>query len=174
LFVGILCMVGVFLISYKGYDRLDHYTSNVSGILAVLVALFPTRVEGVRIPVGIFQLSDTTSGKVHDVCAALLFVSLAFISAFLFTKTKSVATMTERKKLRNHVYRICGAIMFGALLVALVFSLPGMSRVAPHYLVIAVETVCLWAFGVSWLVKGDTILRDEGSPVFLFESHPHL
>lgn len=137
LFVGILCMVGVFLISYKGYDRLDHYTSNVSGILAIVVALFPTHGEEGRIAVGIFQLDDGLSGKVHDVCASLLFVSLAFISTFLFTKTKSVVTMTERKKIRNHVYRICGAIMFGALLVAFVFSLPALSRTAPRHLVLA-------------------------------------
>jgi hypothetical protein len=164
LFVGVLCMVGVFLISYKGYDRLDHYTSNFSGVLAIVVALFPTQADGQRIEVGISQLSDGLSGRIHNVCAALLFASLAFISTFLFTKTSNEATMTEQKKARNRIYRVCGAIMFGALFVAFLFSLPVLHAAAPYHLVLAVETVSLWAFGFSWLVKGQAILRDYEVP----------
>jgi hypothetical protein len=162
LFVGLLCMVGVFLYSYKGYDWIDDLLTSLSGLLALGVALFPTRSgETVTIAVGIFQLNDFVSSFVHYTCATLLFVLLASISTFLFTRTADPRTMTKQKKARNHVYRVCGGIMFAALLLGGVFSLPILERAAPPHLLLVVETICLWAFGISWLVKGEAILSDE-------------
>src|SRR5690348_6806272 len=86
-FVGALCMVGVFLFSYKGFSDLDDVITNVCGLLAICVALFPTRPDdGVAANVGLLQLNDFVSSVVHYICAALLFLLLAFISMFLFTR----------------------------------------------------------------------------------------
>jgi hypothetical protein len=165
LFVGLLCIVGVFLYSYKGYDWLDDFLTSLAGLLAVGVALFPTRSdEKVPVAVGIFRLSDFVSSIVHYGCAVLLFVLLASISMFLFTKTADPQTMTKQKKARNQVYRICGGIMFAALIFGGVFSLPALKRAAPSGLILWVETICLWAFGASWLVKGEAILADDKAP----------
>ena len=59
--------------------------------------------------------------------------------------------MTDRKKARNIIYRICGWGMIGfeALLVALV--LLG----APGWVVMVIEIVLLHLFGFAWLVKGE-------------------
>ena len=165
LFVGLLCMVGVFLYSYKGYDRVDDLLTGLSGLLAVGVALFPTRSgEQIPVAVGIFQLSDFVSSFVHYACAVLLFILLASISTFLFTKTADLQTMTKQKKARNHVYRICGAIMFAALLLGGAFSLPLLKDAAPPHVLLWIEAICLWAFGASWLVKGEALLADEQVP----------
>jgi hypothetical protein len=165
LFVGLLCMVGVFLYSYRGYDWIDDLLTSLSGLLALGVALFPTRSgEKIPIAVGIFQLNDFVSSFVHYTCAALLFVSLASISTFLFTRTADPRTMTRQKKARNHVYTACGTIMFAALLLCGVFSLPMLKSAASPYLLLGGETICLWAFGISWLVKGEAILSDELEP----------
>ena len=165
LFVGLLFMVGVFLYTYKGYDRVDGLLTSLSGLLAVGVALFPTRSAGqTPVAVGIFQLSDFVSSFVHYACAVLLFILLASISTFLFTKTADPQTMTKQKKARNQVYRICGGIMFAALLLGGAFSLPVLKNAAPPHLLLWVEAICLWAFGASWLVKGEALLADEQVP----------
>jgi len=165
LFVALLCMVGVFLYSYKGYDWIDDLLTSLSGLFALGVALFPTRSEeSIPIAVGILQLNDFVSSFVHYTCAVLLFVSLASMSTFLFTRTADPRTMTSQKKARNHVYRVCGAIMFAALLLCGVFSLPALKSAAPPYLLLGGETICLWAFGISWLVKGEAILSDAPEP----------
>jgi len=40
--VAALCVLGVFLIAYNGYDRLDSAITNVAGVAAIGVAFFPT------------------------------------------------------------------------------------------------------------------------------------
>lgn len=30
----------------------------------------------------------------------------------------------------------------------------------PHHLLLTVEWLCLWSFGVAWLVKGQELFRD--------------
>ena len=59
--------------------------------------------------------------------------------------------MTDRKKVRNLIYRICGWGMIGfeALLVVLV--LLG----APGWVVMVIEIFLLHLFGFAWLVKGE-------------------
>jgi hypothetical protein len=42
LFVGSMCAVGVFLIAYYGHDRWDDRLTNVAGLAAICIALFPT------------------------------------------------------------------------------------------------------------------------------------
>lgn len=40
-FVGIMCVIGMFLFSYKGYDHWDDRVSYLAGIAAVAVAWLP-------------------------------------------------------------------------------------------------------------------------------------
>jgi hypothetical protein len=161
-FVGVLSAVGVFLISYKGFDVHDDRASDIAGVAALGVAAFPCKSELAGQRIGILQLSQTVSNSVHVICAAVLFVTLAIISAFLFTKTASSSTMTPQKRARNRVYRICALVMGAALIEIAVFALvlsDAQQSVARTTLL--GETVALIAFGVSWLVKGETILKDQ-------------
>ena len=105
---------------------------------------------------------DKLIGAVHLSFAALLFLTLAYFSIVLFTKTASGKNPTPQKRKRNTVYRISGyAILACILLIALV-SLPSIqplvARLAPKFWL---EAVAIVAFGVSWLVKGETILKDQ-------------
>ena len=59
--------------------------------------------------------------------------------------------MTDRKRKRNLVYRICGA---GMLLFEIVFAIVVIAD-APGYCTMLVEIVLLHLFGISWLVKGE-------------------
>lgn len=42
LFVGAMCAMGVFFAAYRGHDRWDNRLTNVAGIAAICIALFPT------------------------------------------------------------------------------------------------------------------------------------
>ena len=72
---------------------------------------------------------------------------LAFNSLFLFTKTDGI---TERKRKRNLIYRICGIGMvasFVALVPLNIFDVWAGTW--------AIEAVALAFFGVSWLTKAN-------------------
>jgi hypothetical protein len=40
--VEALCVIGVFLMAYAGYDELDRWITNLAGLFALGVAFFPT------------------------------------------------------------------------------------------------------------------------------------
>jgi hypothetical protein len=166
-FAGTLAVVGAFLLAYKGYDRTDSRASNLAGVAAIGVAVFPCKSPLAGPRIGIFQVPQPWSNGVHVLAAGVLFVTLAAISAFLFTRThersgmQAPIPMTSRKKSRNRVYRGCAAIMALALLEIAVSALVLTEAQQDLYRTTLLgETVALVAFGVSWLVKGETILKD--------------
>ena len=67
--------------------------------------------------------------------------------------------MTEKKKLRNRIYRFCG---YGMLVLMLVFVVARVLK-APGWTVMVVEILLLHLFGFAWLVKGEAfpIFNDE-------------
>ena len=176
LFVGLLIMVGAFLFAYKGFSRTDDVVANVCGLLAMAVAIFPTRTEDdKRLPVGIFQANDYVSSFVHYTCAVLLFVLLASMSLFLFRKTTEGATPTAQKLKRNKVYFGCGVFMYAAVVVGGLLSLPAFDRLTEHaHVIFWVEALCLSAFGFSWLVKGEALMADEKALASASNGQPAL
>ncbi|WP_132782242.1 DUF998 domain-containing protein [Treponema sp. J25] len=160
-FVGILWVVGLFLISYKGYDCLDDWVTNLSGIFAIGVALFPTIArDNDTSPLGVFQLPPAVSGTLHLIWAFLFFLLLAYNSYFLFTKTGS-KTPGPQKIARNRMYRICGIIIIASLSGIVLYMMFLQQTILRHWApVLILETIALWAFGLSWLVKGETLFRD--------------
>ena len=165
LFVGILVCVGLFLVTYKGYELIDNIITTISGIASMGIAAFPCwapEVVGQR--VGLLQLDPSVSYIVHGVCALCFFILLAVNSLFLFTKTNPDKQMTEKKKQRNMVYVVCGVIILIAL-AGLVLSVIFGEKwgLSSFKLMFIFETVMLVAFGISWLVKGELILKD-GKP----------
>jgi hypothetical protein len=146
LFVGVLCAVALFLFSYTGYDKKDNIAGDLAAIFAIGVAFFPT--------------SGGLAGTIHLISAALFFLLLAFYSLFLFTKGHP--NPTPQKIKRNRLYRICGYVILGAMLIMLLYTLlpalnHALTRLKP---VFWLETIALWAFGISWLTKGAVLFRD--------------
>jgi hypothetical protein len=161
LFVGILVGVGFFLVTYKGYELIDNILTTVSGVASLGIALFPCYAPEAGPRVGLFQLDPNVSMMVHGTFAISFFLLLAVISLFLFTLTDPKRPMTDRKKRRNAVYRVCGAIILvflAALIVETIFE--ARWGLAGYNLMFWFEFAMLVAFGVSWLVKGGAIWRD--------------
>lgn len=155
LFVGTLFAIGFFLFSYRGYDHRDNRAGNLAWISAVGAALFPTAPDNPAsgaVPGG---------GLVHFVFAAVFLLTLAYFSLCLFTKTDPDRAPTSRKLLRNKVYRIAGCIMLACLALIVVFLLLPGRPLEAYNPVFWLEAIAVVVFGVSWLVKGEAILRDE-------------
>ena len=156
-FVGTLCAIGVFLLSYKGYERKDELAGNLACIFTVGVALFPTSPENA-------SSHDKLIGTVHAVFASLFFLTISYFALFLFTKTDPSKPPTRRKLQRNRVYRICGYTMLTAIALALAYSLAPESAVAglkKFHPVFWLEAIAVEAFGIAWMTKGEAILKDE-------------
>ena len=112
-FVGSLCAQGVFLISYR-YRRVDSMVATAAGILVIAVALLPTA------PVDPTP-QQAVIGGVHLVCATLYYLTLAYYSYFIFTRTDPGGSRRpHRKLLRNKVYRVCGVVVVGCLVGAVI------------------------------------------------------
>ena len=149
--VGVLVPAAIVLISYIGYDNLDNFITSLSGTFGLGIVLFPCKVSWIPdgTPVGFFQVPIEISNTVHTVCAALFFLTIAINSICQFTK--SGPTMTDRKRIRNRIYRFCG---YGMLVLELAFVAARLLG-APGYIVMILEILLLHLFGFAWLVKGE-------------------
>ena len=149
--VGVLVPASIVLMSYIGYDNVDNLLTSAAGLLGLGIVLFPCKVSWVPegTPVGFFQIPMELSHYFHVGCAALFFVLIACNSIFQFTK--SGETMTDRKVIRNRIYRICG---YGMFVTGAVFALTRLLG-APGYTVMIFEIILLHLFGFAWLVKGE-------------------
>ena len=163
-FVGYMCALSIFLLSYKGYDLSDRIVSALAGIFGLTLALLPTTFKVPALPCNIWcDISRPDYiGTVHLIAAGLFLLSLAFFSLFLFTKGETIPT--PQKLIRNKIYRISGLIMLICIgLLILFFALP--KSISNSLLVLKpvfwLETIAVMAFGISWLVKGEFILKDE-------------
>jgi hypothetical protein len=157
IFVGSLCAIGLFLMSCRGYDWRDRLAGTLACIFAVGVAFFPTT------PSPDAPARQKCIGMAHLTFAALLFLTLAFFCIKLFTETDQ-ETPTRQKLQRNIVYRICGYAILGCILFIAIFKLfllnllPQTLLVPPVFLF---ESLAILAFGVAWLIKGETLLKDQ-------------
>jgi len=156
LFEGSLCAVAVFQLFCRGYDWKDEVAGVFSGFCALGVAFCPTTPEE-----GATQFQKQV-GILHYLFAALLFLTLAYFCLGLFKKTVKDETPTPRKLKRNLVYTVCGwAIIVSILAIPiLLYCFHREYLFGPVGTTFFFETTSLLAFGVAWLIKGRTLLKD--------------
>lgn len=144
-FIIILGAASFLLISYKGYTKCDDIILTLAGIAGLCICLFPCSIYPTTLLVGTFNLPSATSGIIHNISALIFFALLAYNSLFLFTKSEGI--MTNEKKIRNIIYRVCGigiVASFGLLLLP--------SFYIQFWLA---EAIALFFFGISFLTKAD-------------------
>lgn len=147
--VGILFVLGFFLMTYKGFDKTDSRAANLGCVFALGVALCPT------------TSSNQVIHILHFVFAVLLFSVFIFFSIYLFRKTGR-GRRTKQKDNRNKVYLICGIVMI-ACIVGIAISMIWFIRTSARlHLVFWFESIALIAFGISWITKAEFLfLKDE-------------
>ncbi len=154
-FVGVLFLIGLSLIFYQGYKKLnepfsDDLITNVAGISAIAVALIPTNDA-----IGVL---DDKIGDIHLAFATVFFVALTYICWSVFTRTDRPGKMSDGKKKRNQIYRICARIMATALVLIAVVSLWLPDLKDDYYAVFVLESIAVFFFGLAWWIKADTSL----------------
>ena len=179
--VAALCVLGMFLITYNGYDSLDSRVTNVAGGAAIGVAFFPTSSP---------SFSPAWVGSVHPVFAGVALTAQALM-ALQFTSTGTDAgggwvqglkrmglallfrysvpqggqrAPGSRKTIRNRIYSGCAwAILVGVVLAFVQnFWPPSVKQITPW--LFWFEALAIMSFGFSWLVKGEAILADKPAP----------
>jgi hypothetical protein len=154
-FVGLGFVTGFFLLSYRGYDMHDRIVSAIAGVAALLVALFPMAPE-------LHPTAKQISiGNIHLGSAFTFLLALSYFCLVLFPKNGN-KMLTMKKKIRNRIYRVAGVtIILSMAFVGLYFApTPLRDLLKPYDPIYFAELVAFWAFGVAWLVKGQTILSD--------------
>ncbi len=160
-FVGVLFVLGFFFFSYRGYDETDRRAALVAFVGALGVALFPTS-NGDGTPGWV--------GAVHYASALALFAALIFFTR-QFQKSKPGEPISQVKRNRNRVYRICGGLMTAAIVGMVLYKAAELLALLPQSAaellakarpIFMGETLAIEAFGVSWWVKGQAlaIFRD--------------
>jgi divalent metal cation (Fe/Co/Zn/Cd) transporter len=147
----------VFFLSYEyrhvAEFRADNYLSNAASIAALGVAFLPTTPGG-----AVSTDAEKVVGTFHYLCAVTLFLILAIFCLFFFTRSQG--DKTWQKVLRNRIYRACGGVIVSCLVLCAIalWRAPDSWR-ALFWL----ESIMVWAFALSWLVKGEFrgILADK-------------
>lgn len=156
LFTGVLCAVGLFLIRYKGHNnpiiwKNDGLLTNIAGSMAFGIALFPTNADECSqkiytlIPQCHFLL-----GGIHLAFAAAFFIVLAIISINIFTIGQKVNPSIPISFINeNRIYKTCGYLMLIFIILVPIFAAFRLS-----YTTLICESLALFSFGISWIIKG--------------------
>ena len=145
--IGSLCLCAFFLFTYKGYDLGDRVLTTIAAVSALLIVACPTTASPADY-LGLFALPSKTSGTIHDVSAAVLFVAFALMILTQFTK--------GNQKRNNTIYRICGWVMVGVMGLIVV----GKFFPQPAYMIMVYEFILLEAFAVAWIVKSGVLNKE--------------
>lgn len=151
LFVGSLFSVGVFLYLYKGFSRAEDWSLNLAGLLALGVALAPTR------PPGALDRVFTW----HGVFAVSFFVCIAYVCIFRASDTLSLIRDTSRARALRRLYRILGALMLAAPAGAVLLGRVIQNEGGPNVATFLVEAAGVWVFGAYWLAKSRELARTD-------------
>lgn len=165
IFVGTLCAIGVFLISYRGYRREpgelidDDWLATVAGFAAFGLALLPTETPTGQVETFTQRIFGVDLTPVmHYSCALLFFLSIALFCLWKFARTV--------RKRRRRVYQFCGWLIVAMLILTAIAAYfkrvvggPGAAFVLEHKLIFWFEAIGIWAFGLAWLVKSRADIR---------------
>lgn len=167
IFVGTLCALGVFLVAYRGYDDVDESITNVAGLAAIGVAFCPTKPAVCTAAAGACPATSVTHlstsqqlvGDVHLVLAATTLIALGLM-ALRFAKQghgEPGGGSQPNSAAENAIYRASGGTILACVILAVLSNLLSASVKANWPLLFIFEAIAIFAFGVSWFVKGRTI-----------------
>ncbi|HWA66709.1 MAG TPA: hypothetical protein VG899_10125 [Mycobacteriales bacterium] len=145
-FTGTMCVIGVFLFCYEfRAPHVEAWLAKLAGLAALGVAFFHTA------PIGPVSSGVRVRSDIHFGCAAVLFAILGDIAFQFFPSAQSAAELRAHER---RFYRACGLVIWGGIAGYAVASnaFPGFCH--HHPVLFWVETACVLAFSLSFLVKG--------------------
>ena len=163
-FSATICVMGIFLITYKGYDKKDNLISTLAGVGAIGLGLFPAAIISTDpTPIHTASVGFIENNLIHLSFAFLFFASLAYMSYFQFTKTGHQNQVTKEKRKRNFIYKACALVMVLVGITLLMITMNDFlsDLFSPYKPIFFGEVIAIWAFGVSWAIKGQAMLKDH-------------
>ena len=142
--VGSLVLASFFFATYKGYDIGDRVLTIISSVSSLCIVIFPCW-NNVYERCGLFMLPTSISSNIHNISAAILFLSFAIMILTQFTKGQN--------KTRNRIYYTCGAIIILFMISQVVTSI-----LAIRWMTVINEFFMLEAFAVAWIVKSRAVI----------------
>jgi len=165
-FTGTLFAVAIFLFHYRMPEKTDRLAAQIAAVAALVVACCPTNpyCNSCITCIQIEWIPHPISTQLHYGAALVFFLVLAFFCICLFTKTHTNLPETPQKIIRNRLYTICGyTILICIALLALQewqWLIQRVPLIKGSSTTFVVESIALLAFGISWLVKGETLWKD--------------
>lgn len=141
--IGSLVLASFFFFTYKGYDLGDRVLTNISAISSICIIIFPCWCDDLE-KTGLFMLPTKLSGTLHNISAAVLFISFAVMILTQFTKGKDAR--------RNKVYYICGTVIVVFMISQVITSMLNIP-----WATIVNEFFMLEAFAVAWITKSKAV-----------------
>lgn len=152
-FVGALCAIGAFLLSYKGAGKKDAWAGTIAGLCAIGAGVFP-----IKPPNG----AMTIIADLHVGFSGVLYLTLAYFAIARFPVTDGAPA--RRMALRNQLYRICGWTILACMVLVTIAQLRFVrAHVGSYRPGFWLESLATVAFGISWLTAGEKLLRDADS-----------
>jgi len=146
-FTGALCAIAVFLVAYRLTSwSVDNIATTVAGFAALGVALFHAAPQ--HATPGQIHLS-----YVHLACAGTLFVLLGAISLVIFPRDMSPEEK-QQQKWRVPCYMGLGALIWLSIILMPTLSALARSFYDRNHVFFILETICVMAFAVSFIIKG--------------------
>jgi hypothetical protein len=143
IFTGALCVIGIFLLAYRLTARaVDNVATTLAGIAALGVAFFHCAPNNAT-------LSQLRLANVHMTCAATLFILLGAISLFIFPRD-----IAQEQRWRANWYMALGALIWLSIALMPTLNSLASSFFNSHHVFFILETVCVTAFAVSFILKG--------------------
>jgi len=160
-FVAVLCIIAIFLFSYRGPEKKDSIAANLACLFAFGIAFFPASIKEDQLSCIICEVK--TYSLLHNISSVAFFLVLSYFSLVLFPKTKKGVTPTRQKLQRNIIYKITGYLMLVCILIIVLYVFFGdtISGLKNIPVIFIFEWLALWAFGISWIIKGEWFLEDK-------------
>lgn len=157
IFTGTLYAVALFMICYTGHPKRpedkglsDNAMTNLAGLFAMGVALFPTTSSVLMKDNLRSFISSSGIGWLHYAFAASFFIVLALMSIVNFRRAKDSKLFGKGDD--DPFFLRCGVTMVSCLVLVPIFgSFESIQFLHPTFIL---EAVALVAFGMSWLKKG--------------------
>ncbi len=155
--IGLIFATSIFFFSYRGYDWKDRLFSIIQAITVLGVIVFPNYNYTKPYTTGIFCLPSKLSHTFHCITAGTFFITMALNLLLLFTKTGKEPT--EKKKLRNRIYKVCGILILIAAFAMFILSNGFVKQYLPKNLPVGMicEFIMFTSFGFAYIVKSEAI-----------------
>lgn len=161
-FVGILFVVGIFLVTYRisGRRDPDNWLTIIAGVAAVVVATSPTWRDRPGLPLTPWQeyLGEPRLAMIHLSAAGVFVVSLALVSLRFgyrdWERSRAGEAGLGPPYAHPTVHAMAGIVMLASLVAMGVLYAAGVEQILGYTVLLLVELVATAAFGISWLVKG--------------------